>query len=227
MKKQTFNSAWFNAGLATLCAALVAGCTMSSSSGYKQADKTGDSIKTVRDDINGIRNAVDGTINALDGLVAAAGTDPRAPFEAYAKSVDKLDSAAATANKHAEKMRAQGDAYFQQWETQNASVKSEEIRKLSQERKAKVQETFSKIRSAAQDTKDSLPAYQSDLKDLRTALSSDLTVAGINASKNVIEKTKTAGAQVQKNLDKLIDEMNSVAAAVTAARVPPATGSEK
>ena len=98
---------------------------------------------------------------------------------------------------------------------------------VPQERRAKVQDTFSRIRSAAQDAKDSLPAYQSDLKDLRTVLSSDLTVAGIDASKKVIEKTKASGLQVQKNLDKLIDEMNSVATAITAARVTPSTDTSK
>lgn len=222
MKKSKFNSKWATVGLAALCATLMPGCT-TSSSGYKEGDKTGDAIKTVQKDIGSVKTAVDGTITTLDGLVASATTDPRAPFEAFAKSVDKLDAAIAKTQKDAEKMRARADGYFQQWETQNASVKSEDIRKLSQERRAKVQETFGKIRSAAQDAKDALPTYQSDLKDLRTALSSDLTVAGINASKDIIQKTKNQGLEAQKNLDKLIDEMNAVATAITAARVPPPT----
>jgi len=226
MKNHKFYSVLITVALTALCATLMAGCT-TSSSGYKKSDKTGDAIKTVRDDIGTVKIAVDGTLTGLDGLVASATTDPRGPFEAFAKSVDKLDSAAAKTQKDAATMRERADAYFQQWETQNSGVKSEEIRKLSQERRAKVQDTFSRIRSAAQDAKDSLPAYQSDLKDLRTILSSDLTVAGIDASKKVIEKTKASGLQVQKNLDKLIDEMNSVATAITAARVTPSTDTSK
>jgi hypothetical protein len=44
------------------------------------------------------------------------------PFEAFAKSVDKLDSAAAKTQKDAATMRERADAYFQQWETQNSGV---------------------------------------------------------------------------------------------------------
>ena len=117
-------------------------------------------------------------------------------------------------------MRAQAAAYFGQWESQMESVKNEDVKKLSQERKTKLQESFNGIKDATDDAKQSFPAFLSDLKDLRTALGSDLTAQGIDSAKGVIEKTKTSGAQVQADLDKLITEMNSVASAFTAAKVP-------
>ena len=199
-----------------LCAVLLAGCA--SKSGYQQADKTGEAINTVRNDIASMKIAVDNSMKCLDALAASATTDPRKPFEAYAKSVDKVESAANKAQKNADAMRERSAAYFQQWEQQIGTVKNESIRKLAQERRAKLQETFGKIKESAQDTKQSFPPFLSDLKDLRTGLSADLTPEGIDAAKDIFLKTKSTGAEVQKNLDKLITEMNSVFAAITAAK---------
>ncbi len=44
----------------------------------------------------------------------------------------------------------------------------------------------------------------------------DLTPQGIDAAKDIFLKTKSSGAEVQKDLDKLITELNAVVAAVTA-----------
>jgi methyl-accepting chemotaxis protein len=214
-----------NSILAASFSLLVVGCA--SSRGYKQADKTGEGITTVRTDVANIKTAVDGSLKALDDLVAASHTDPRKPYEAFAKSVDKVEAAGDTAKKDAEKMRARAADYFRQWDKQLDSVKSEEIKKLSQERKAKLQETFDEIKDAAEDAKESFPGFLSDLKDLRTALGSDLSSQGIDSAKEIIQKTRNSGAQVQKDLEKLMTEMNSAAEAITAAKAPPKNGTQK
>jgi archaellum component FlaC len=217
MKKYRSTPQLLNLFLGALTAALVVGCA---SRGYKQADKTGEAINRLRSDVKNVKVAVDASMKALDQLAATASTDPRPAYEAYAKSVDKVESAADTAKKDAEEMRIRGEEYFQNWENQLSTVKSEEIRALARERKAKLQETFSGIKDAAQAAKESFPPFLDDLKDLRTALSTDLTVQGIDAAKGIFKKTKSAGAEVEKNLDALITELNSVVAAVTAAKVP-------
>jgi hypothetical protein len=202
-----------NLALAPLLLAL-AGC--GTSAGYKQADKTGESINSLRNDVAQLKAAVDGSMKALDSLQASASTNPRKAYEAYAKSVNKVESSSEKVKKQADEMRERGQAYFQQWETQLASVKNEEIRTLAQERRAKLQETFDTIKNVAQDAKSSFPPFLADLKDLRTALGADLTVEGVDAAKNIFQKTKSAGVEVQKHLDSLAAELNSVVAAITA-----------
>ena len=201
-----------------LAALLLAAAGCGTTSGYKQADKTGERINTFRNDVAQVKGAVEGSLKALAALEASASTDPRKAYEAYAKSVDKVEAASETAKKNAEKMQAQGAEYFKEWETQLASVKSEEIRKLAMERRAKLQETFGSIKTAAQDAKQSLPPFLSDLKDLRTALGSDITVQGIDAAKGTLQKTRAAGNEVQKHLDTLVAELNTVVASITASR---------
>lgn len=217
MKTQNKKSQWLKPAVALFCAALLAGCA---SSGYKQADKTGDAINTLRNDVLNIKTSVDASLKAMDDLAAAASTDPRKAYEAFAKSVTQVESAGAKAKKNAETMQARGDAYFQQWETQLSSVQNEKIRTLARERKVKLQEAFGNIKKSAQGAKDTFPTFLSDLKDLRTLLSTDLTVQGIASAKSVFKKTKSEGLEVQKHLDELEAELNTVFAAITAAKMP-------
>jgi Protein of unknown function (DUF2959) len=226
MKKQNKQSQWLKPTLALLCTVLLAGCA---SSGYQQADKTGESINTLRTDVLNIKTAVDTSLKAMDDLAAAASTDPRKAYEAFAKSVTQVENAGLKAKKNAESMQSQGDKYFQQWETQISTVQNEKIRELAKERKAKLQEAFANIKKSAQDAKESFPIFLADLKDLRTALSTDLTVQGISALKGVFKKTKKEGLEVKENLDELEAELNTVVAAITAAKMPaaPAEGEPK
>jgi len=216
MKNCTFSSVWLNAVLGVCCALFAVGC--GSTRGYQQADKTGEAINTVRNDIVNVKAAVDASMKALDALAAAATTDPRKAYETYAKSVDKVEKAAKTAKDDADDMNAHGAEYFKNWEAQLAAVQNPEIRRLAQERRGKLQEAFGTIKTAAEGTKTSFPPFLSNLKDLRTALSSDLTVQGIAAAKGIFAKTKSNGVEVQKHLDELVAEMNTVVAAVTPAK---------
>jgi hypothetical protein len=59
----------------------------------------------------------------------------------------------------------------------------------------------------------------SDLKDLQRYLSQDLTIAGIDAAKDLFTRTTGEGMEVQKSMDALLVELNTIAAALTPAKV--------
>lgn len=202
--------------LTTLAAAaLSTGC--GTTSGYKQADKTGAGVAEFREEILNGKKAIDATMKSLDQIAASATTDPRKPFEQYAKSVANLESTAAKARKRAEDMQQQGKAYFAQWEKQMAEVQNPEIRNLASQRKAKLQETFDSIKKVAEPLKTQFAPWMSDLKDLEKYLGNDLTIAGVDAAKGLFAKTRTEGVEVQKSMDALVAELNTVSATITPA----------
>lgn len=204
--------------LVTLAAAaLLAGC--GTTSGYKQADKTGEGIAEFRAEIVNGKKAIDNTMKALDTIAVSATTDPRKAFEQYSKAVSDLASVAEKAKKRATDMQTAGKAYFDQWEKQMAEVQNPEIRKLAQERKAKLQEAFASIKKYSEPLKAQFSPWMSDLKDLQAFLGNDLTIAGVDAAKGLFAKTKTDGLEVQKSMDGLIAELNTVSAALTPAKV--------
>ena len=195
---------------------VLAGC--GTTSGYKQADKTGEGIAEFREEIVNGKKAIDDTMKSLDQIAASATTDPRKAFEKFSKSVANLESTAGKVRDRGQDMKAQGKTYFTQWEKQMTEVKNEEIRSLAASRKAKLQATFDAIAKAAEPLKVQFSPWMSGLKDLEKFLSNDLTVAGVDAAKGLFAKTRADGVEVQKSMDALIAELNTVFATITPAK---------
>jgi len=187
---------------------VLSGCA--SSSGYSQADKTGKGIADFRDEVVNLKKAVDGALANLTLTTETAATDPRKAYEAFAKSVNEVESARARAGKRAADMKAAGEAYFKQWQEQLATIENPDIRELAEARKAKLNETFKKLGPLLQQAKADFDPFASDLRDLRSFLGQDLTVTGVDSARKIIEKTRTNGVKLQKSLDDLIAEMNTV-----------------
>ena len=198
-------------------ALILAGCA--TSSGYKKADKTGKGINEFRDEVVNLKQAVDGAMASLTKITESAATDPRKSYQDFAKSVDKVETALAKAEKRAADMKATGEAYFKQWEEQIADINNPDIRKLSEDREAKLNELFGKLPPAVEQAKTDFGPFLSDLKDLRTFLSQDLTVGGVNAAKGIITKTRDHGVALQRSLDNLIAETDAVATALTPSKL--------
>jgi hypothetical protein len=206
------------AASALAAAVLMTGC--GTTSGYKQADKTGAGIAEFRDEIIKGKIAIDSTMTALDQIAASANTDPRKSFEGYSKALGNLESTANKVKKRGQEMKEQGQAYFKQWEQQVTEVKNPEIRNLAEQRKAKLQETFDSIRKYTEPLKVQFDPWMSDLQDLQKYLSNDLTISGVDAAKGQFAKTRADGMEVQKSMDGLVAELNTIAAALTPAKVP-------
>jgi phage shock protein A len=186
--------------------------------GYKLADKVGQDIAEFRNEIVDVKKSVDVTMAALDKIVAQATVDPRKAFKEFDKSIPDIDSAAKRAKKRSDDMRERGKEYFEKWEKDLAAVNDPEIRKLAEERKAKLQATFGNIRTSLEPARDQFAAWLTNLKDLQKYLSQDLTISGIDAAKELIAKSKREGMAVQQTMDKVIAELNTVVASITPAK---------
>ncbi len=202
----------------TVAAAQLFAATAVTAAGYKLADKTGASIAEFRDEIVKVKKEADATMAALDKIVTTAASDPRKAFKEFDKAVPRIDDAAKKAKKRSEDIKARGQAYFQQWEKELASVNNPEVRQLAEERKAKLQTVFGNIKTTMEPARDQFNAWLADLKDLQKYLSNDLTIGGIDAAKELIGKARTEGQAVQQTMDKVIGELNTIVATLTPAK---------
>jgi cob(I)alamin adenosyltransferase len=100
-----------------------------------------------------------------------------------------------------------------------AGVKNPDIRKLAEERKAKLQTSFDSIKGFMTPARDQFNTWLANLKDLQKYLSNDLTIGGIDAAKELIGKAKSDGHDVQESIDKVIAELNTIVATLTPAKV--------
>ena len=204
--------------LSVAAAAALLGSGCASTSGYQQADKTGAGIAEFRAEIVNGKKAIDATMKSLGDIAATANSDPRKAFQQFSKAVSNLESTATKVRKRGEDMKAQGAAYFKQWEAQLASVNNPEIRGLAESRKVKLQETFDSIRKYTEPLKVQFGPWMSNLQDLQKYLGNDLTIAGVDAAKPLFTKASTEGAEVQKSMDALVAELNTIAATITPAK---------
>jgi len=218
MKTPNVKSLLFATAVLTT-AALLTGCA---SAGYNKADKTGAGLAEFRDEIVNAQKTINSTMTSLDQVAQSADTNPRKAFEQFSKDVAKLDASAKKVAKRSQDMQAAGQEYFKTWEAQMAEVQNPEIRKLAETRKAKLQEAFAEIQKLSTPLKAQFDPWMSDLKDLEKYLSNDLTIAGVDAAKKLFVKAQGEGTDVQKSMDKLVAELNTVAAAITPAKVEPA-----
>ena len=199
--------------------ALVIGCA--TTSGTKQADKVGDSFGDLRDEIVDLKQAVNESLAFLDQTVEQADKDPRKPYKDFSKSVDRVGKSREKVGKRAEDVKAAGAAYFKEWEKQLAEMNNPEIRAKAEERKQQLSETFGNFGPLVEQTNSDFDAFYADLKDLRAFLGHDLTVAGVDAAKDIINTTRESGTKVDQSLDELITEMNTIEAAITPSKAPP------
>lgn len=186
--------------------------------GYRQAERTGDRILTYRDQSAAIQRAIDATAAALDELVNQAHVDPRPPFRKFTRAVDQVENANRTALRRADDMRAEGRLFFEQWQQQIATMNNPDARTLAEQRKASLEQQFRNISRVTVEARDTLRPWLSDVRDIQTLLGNDLTVAGIDAARPLISQVARDGANVKLAYDNLIDELNSVAAAIAPVR---------
>jgi len=159
------------------------------SSGYNKGTKTSESIMSTADHLAQGREQIDNVNASLTNLSnAQPGQDLRPLYKDYSSNVDKLDSIAADVRKQAEAMRSKGQAYFQEWEAEQAKINNEDIKTRSVQRRAEVEQAFSRINDKSQRLKDAYQPLMSDLKDIRTALNNDLTPGGIAAIKPIANR---------------------------------------
>jgi predicted nucleic acid-binding Zn-ribbon protein len=219
MKQQPLNKTILLLALAAGTAGMLVACK---TSGYQQADKTGEGIANYREEILNGKKAIDKTMASLDAIAASATTDPRPAFEQYSKDVSELESTANSIRKRGDDMRAKGQAYFAQWQEQLAQVKNPEIQQLAKQRQEKLKAAFDNIKTVAEPLKTQFEPWMSNLKDLKTYLSNDLTVNGVDAAKSLFKQTHDQGQEVQKSMDALIAELNTISATLTAAKAQAA-----
>jgi len=159
------------------------------SSGYNKGTKTSESIMSTADQLAQGREQIDKVNASLTNLSnAQPGQDLRPLYKDYSSNVDKLDSIAADVRKQADAMQSKGQAYFQEWEAEQAKINNEDIKTRSVQRRAEVEQAFSRINDKSQRLKDAYQPLMSDLKDIRTALNNDLTPGGIAAIKPIADR---------------------------------------
>ena len=150
-----------------------------------------------------VKDAIDNATKSLETLVGGAPSDIKANLDGYSKSVTALDEQAKVVRANAEKMKAQGDQFFKQWETDASAT-------VSPERRAELGATYAKIKDDMAIAGQTFTPFLASLKDIQSYLSLDPSLKGVNSVAELVKTAKDNGAQVKSRIEDVLMQVNSI-----------------
>lgn len=197
--------------------AYIGGCA---TTGPKLAEKATSSMRDTKDELVLTKDQVKATMTSLNTLVGQPGTDLGTQYKQFVREVKNTEKRATGLRKQTERMNAQSGSYFDTWQKELETIQNPDIRKRSEERRAKAFDSYKKIDTAMQAANESLVPFISDLQDIQRYLANDLTAQGIAAISDVVKKTSTNAETVEKQLDAAIAEIDRVAGEMSYSTTP-------
>lgn len=188
---------------------LLVGCA-SSNQGVDRSSKASDGIGVVKNEVNKVIAQVDATNAALNDLVNNPKSDLKPQYNNYVKQVSNLDSLAKKVASRNQSMKAKTADYFQNWEKESGTIKSESIRQISAERRAAARASFDKMTAEVAKGKAAFTPLMDELHDIELYLSNDLTTAGVAACKPVAAEANANAAKVKESLNNVIADLTRV-----------------
>lgn len=195
-QKRSICSLAFRAA-AVAALALSYGCA---SSGPNAKD-TVDSMSAFGNETAKAKDAITKTVASLETLTSSQAADIRVNFDAYSKSVTALDEQDKLVKDNADKMQANGDLFFKDWEGSET---------VTPERRAELSASYAKIKTDMGAARESFVPFMASLKDIESYMNLDQTVKGINSMGGLVQKAKDNSVTVNSQLDAVLKDLNSV-----------------
>jgi len=162
--------------LGGLALAALAACK---SSGVERSEATQTTIAEFKTELQNYSATLDKTFASLDELIKNAKVDPKGEFAKFSANLDALIKSAENARSNSEQMKSLGDAYFLEWEKAAATITNEDIRKISDQRRAELQKSYKELRTTMTEVAADAKPLREQLISLREYYSQDLTEKGI------------------------------------------------
>ncbi len=186
--------------VASLFAALltaVIGITGCSSTGIQRSEKATTTMQTIDNDIKLVVVQLDATGASLDELMRPGQSDLKKAFVSCTNNVSKIETMEKRFAIHADEMKDRGKDYFDEWQKEGNKYNNQQIRELSEQRRAQLGEIYAKIAENSVGVKGPFKAYVSDVKEIQIYVSNDLTSKGIESIAPIARKAVDDGEKLK------------------------------
>lgn len=165
------------------------------------AKVTVDSMSTFGNETAKAKDTINMAVKSLETLTSSRAADVKANFDAYSKAVTALGDQANLVKANADKMKANGDLFFKDWEGSET---------VTPERRAELSASYAKIKADMTAAKESFVPFMASLKDIQGYVSLDPTLKGVNSMGGLVQKAKDNSVTVNSQLDAVLTDLNSV-----------------
>lgn len=188
----------------TICSVLVAAALAGSTgcSSAPSAHATTESMGSFGVSTAKAKDSIDAAIKALETLVESQPADIKTQLDAYAKTLAALEEESKAVKGHADEMKANGDAFFKQWEDASATV--------SQASHAELSASYAKIKGDMGAARDEFTPLLESLKDIESYLRLDPSSKGLESVAPLVKTAKDNATKVKSSIDAVLQQVNSV-----------------
>jgi predicted RNase H-like nuclease (RuvC/YqgF family) len=179
----------------------------------KSQQKAGESIQQFRASVLGIKTGIDSTIEALNGVMqSASGGDTKTAVKKYSEQIKAMQKHIDKTKSYSEKMKAQGQAYFKEWEEKMGAVSNPEMKAKATERRAQLQAEYDKVQGNIAQAKETASNFWKDLQDLDKVYQADSSPNGIKGTADMVTKAGTDATTVKGFLDQVVAAVDKIMA---------------
>jgi len=189
---------------------------------HDQATTTADRIEAVGARSGLAQQRLDATLAALEQVREKAETDSQPAFKTFSSELAGFETELGKLVSARGSMKSAAETWFQQYETQTASIEDAQLREASAKRLTDFRSRVEKVSASVDDLVTESESIQGRLEDMRTYLGADLTPKGIEAVEGRIGDLAKDGRNVAEKLGKFSESSASAAQALRSAQPPPA-----
>ncbi len=199
-----------------LLAALPAACK--SAEGHDRAASTADQVVAVGHYAGQTQLTLDTTLDALQKVEATKGEDPTPSFKTFSSGFASFSEELADLRKERSALASKSEAWFSEFEKQNAAIQDEDLRESGAKRLAEFRKQVGETSKDVDELLAAAGGVEKRLTDLRAYLGNDLTADGIKAASGKIGDVTKDGRKVAVKLGELSKASETLAGKMRAAR---------
>ncbi len=201
-----------------LLAALPAACK--STEGHDRAADTADQVVAVGHYAGQTQLKLDKTLDALGQVEATKGENPTPAYKAFSSEFRSFSEEYADLVKERAALAAKSEAWFSEFEKQNAAIQDKDLREAGATRLGGFREQVGETAQQVDELLAAAGAVEQRLTDLRAYLGNDLTADGIQAASGKIKDVTKDGRKIAVKLGELSKTSETLASKMRAARKP-------
>ena len=173
-----------------------------------------------RENVRSTELSLKNTIDALKRVPSSANS--QAAYDKFSAELAVFRKISATTLNDSAVVRNSGNDLFAKWQLEVASIHDPEIRATAEKRRLKLQDSYNSILPPLVFARTDLTQVESTLVDLQKALALDLTPAGLDATKKLIDRAEHEAETSIDSLDNLEDKLDDIADILPPATITPA-----
>lgn len=128
-----------------------------------------------------LNGRIDAALRALDDIANHPAPDLQRQFGTYRDAVNRLEDAHNSLRGKVEAMEAEGRDYLVAWDREIATIRDEDLRNRTGERRADVAENIDALHERWIAAREAVAPLVHRLREIETALRVDLTTAGVES----------------------------------------------